>query len=95
MSRLTEASNRLPIDRQKEIIGKWLDGEQAASEFEIFACDRTDDLASGIDPTDRSLIRDIQRMIVADIAAHGNAGLIDDPLIKEFFERRKNGTLDS
>jgi len=95
MSRLTEALNRLPIDHQKEIIGKWLDGEQAAFEFAIFACDRTDDLVPGIDPTGRLLIREIQRKLVMDIAAHGDFGFISDPLIKEFFERRKNGTLDS
>lgn len=95
MNRFTEALDRLPIDRQKEIIGKLLDGEQAASEFVVFASDRTDDLVPGIDPTSRLLIREIQRKLVFSIATYNDSVPISTPIIREFFERRKNGTLDS
>ena len=43
MNRLTEALNTLPIEKQKKILGKWLDGIQAAAEFDLFAVDRVDD----------------------------------------------------
>jgi hypothetical protein len=46
MSLLSRALNSVSIQRQKEVIGKWFDGEQAGAEFAAFASDRVDDLPS-------------------------------------------------
>jgi hypothetical protein len=89
MSLLSRALNSVSIQRQKEVIGKWFDGEQAGAEFAAFASDRVDDLAPlGLES--RDCIREIQRMLVSDMVAHGDIGNVceSDPLIREFFALR-------
>lgn len=87
MDLFKRALNNSSIDRQKEVVGKWLAGEQAASEFMIFAADRTDDLTPhGIE--NLPYIRKIQADLVRDMVAHGDHGIVDDPLIREFLAKR-------
>lgn len=88
MDILTKALDMFPIKRQKEVIGRWLDGEQAGAEFAIWSADRIDDFPPDLITETRVHIRDIQRMLVSDIVAHGDFGGGDDPLIREFFAQR-------
>lgn len=93
MSTLSEALNMLPIDRQKEIIGKWLDSEQAACEFALWAADKPIDFGPHVDPSEYAMltlfVRKIQRHIVADVVAHDNYDCLNgDPEILEFFRQR-------
>ena len=94
MSLLSRALNSVSIARQHEVIGKWLDGEQAGCEFTAFAADRVDDLTT-IGLENRDCIRGIQRMLVSDMVAHGNHGNVceSDPLIREFFAQRNNSVV--
>ena len=88
MNRLTEALNTLPIEKQKKILGKWLDGIQAAAEFDLFAVDRVDDFCPDMNTETKLILRKIQSMLVASIVTFGDLESVDDPLIREFFSRR-------
>lgn len=85
------------IEHQKEILGKWLDGEQVGSEFSLWAADKPEGIEDYGDSIYgnilKSFIRDLQKSLVCDIVTHGKLAPVDDPLIEEFFTRRANGTL--
>jgi hypothetical protein len=84
------------IQREQEIVGRWLNGQQAAIEFSLFAMDRNDDLPAEIETETKRSIRLLQEQIVSSIVAHGDfkSDIIkSDPLIDEFLERRATGTL--